>query len=102
MNIKWIFDKYPEHESFVIKIFEKELKKKEKFSTMKVKNHSDDICGQSIIEGMLMRYGIPSISKKDKVRDAAIRKIIKPLYVAGLGDFSSISQRIIAFDYHEI
>ena len=101
-TIKWIAEKYPEHEVFVSKIFEKELKKEEKCSNMKVKNHTENICDQSIIEDMFMSYGIPPKSKKDRLRDAAIGDIIKPVYEAGFGDFSSISHRITAFNYHEI
>ena len=101
-TIKWIVEKYPQHEVFVSKVFEKELKKEEKRSITKVKNHTEDICDQSIIENMLMRYGIPSKSKKDRVRDAAIGDIIKPVYEAGFEDFSSISHRITTFYYHEI
>ena len=101
-TIKWIVEKYPEHEEFVSKTFEKELEKEEKRSIIEVKHHTEDICDRSMIEGMYIRYGIPSKSKKDKVRDAAIDLIIKPVYEAGFEDFTSISQRIITFNYHEI
>ena len=97
-TINWISKKYPEHGNFVKNTFlENFEEQKSIFETEKI-SKTLNLCSDSTKDIYLQKFGVLNPYDQEKVRNAGIEKIIKPLYNAGCDKFPSLSDKITSFD----
>ena len=97
-TISWISKKYPEHETFVKKTFLENFEKQKNVLETEKNFESLNLCSDPTKDMYLQEFGVLDPHNQEKVRNAGIEKIIKPVYNAGYDKFPSLSDKITNFD----
>ena len=101
-TVNWITKKYPEHKSFVEKMFDDQLERQQKILSDLNSAAPSSMCPDQGKDGYLERFGFFVSSDQEKIRQFGMEKIIRPTFESGTENFGSIFDQIMNLDVSHI
>ena len=102
-TLEWIMEKYPDIRGYVKETFRIELERN--LQTFECKSGRSDLpsicakdCSDSEEKKMFRNYGLLVEEDRDRLRESGVRDVIEPIYLNGLKDLITISEKIRKLD----
>ena len=93
-TIQWITDNFPETQAFVEETFHSELESRLFAIENELPSLQTTPCLESDADSVFRSYGLTVDGDSNKIHQAAMRDIIKPVYITGLKNVDFISTQI--------
>ena len=101
-TIQWITTKFPEVRTFVEELFAVELQNQLPPDDNNFNEMPTELCLDNNMNTVLRNHGLLAGGDQLTIRKAVIENVIKPIYLAGLKEVSSISKNLIRMDFNEV
>lgn len=98
-TIQWIISTFPELRTFVEEIFEFELENRLPPVDNDFKKIPTTLCLDHNMNTVLRNHGLLGDRDQITIRNAVIENVIKPVYLKGFEDVSSISKQLIKMNF---